>query len=99
MKYGIKVYHYDKNSFLHSKAVVVDDEICSIGTANLDIRSFELNFEVNAFVYSKELSLKQRYAFDEDLKISEEVIYEDYKNRNIVVKVKESISRLFSPLL
>lgn len=99
MKYGVKVYHYDKDSFLHSKTVVVDDEICSIGTANLDIRSFELNFEVNAFVYSKELSLKQRRAFDEDLKISEEVIYEDYKNRNVIVKIKESISRLFSPLL
>lgn len=96
---GIKIYHYDKNSFLHSKTVVVDDEICSVGTANLDIRSFELNFEVNAFVYSDKISIEQREAFEKDMEISDELTLEDYKNRSLMVKFKESISMIFSPLL
>ena len=50
LNYGVRVYHYDRNAFLHAKTVVIDDEICSVGTANMDTRSFELNFEVNAFL-------------------------------------------------
>ncbi|MEG2789387.1 MAG: cardiolipin synthase, partial [Romboutsia sp.] len=49
LKFGAKLYTYDEGSFLHAKTIVMDDSICSIGTANMDIRSFELNFEVNAF--------------------------------------------------
>lgn len=64
LKFGAKIYTYGQNAFLHAKTIVIDDSICSIGTANMDIRSFELNFEVNAFMYSskkhwnKELYLK-----------------------------------------
>lgn len=96
---GVEIYHYDKDSFLHSKTVVVDDEICSVGTANLDIRSFELNFEVNAFVYSQKLSKKQRDAFENDLNVSTELRYKEYAERSGLIKIKESISTLFSPLL
>lgn len=52
---GVKVFHYD-NGFLHSKTLVIDDEIASVGTANMDHRSFTLNFEVNAFIYDQQIA-------------------------------------------
>ncbi len=99
LEYGIKIYHYDKTAFLHAKTVVIDDEICSIGTANMDIRSYELNFEVNAFIYSKGISKKQKAEFEKDMLKCEELTLEKYKNRGRVVRIKESISRLFSDVL
>lgn len=60
LNYGVKIYHYDKDAFLHAKTVVIDDEVCSVGTANMDTRSFELNFEVNAIIYSEEIAKQQK---------------------------------------
>ncbi|MBE6049318.1 MAG: cardiolipin synthase [Clostridium sp.] len=99
IKSGVKVYHYDENAFLHAKTVVIDDKICSIGTANMDTRSFELNFEINALLYSKDISKKQREAFENDLLNSKELTLNDYNNRSLSIKVKESFSRLFSNVL
>ncbi len=99
LEYGIKIYHYDKTAFLHAKTVVIDDEICSIGTANMDTRSYELNFEVNAFIYSEGISKKQKAEFEKDMLKCEELTLEKYKNRGRVVRIKESISRLFSDVL
>lgn len=99
LEYGIKIYHYDKTAFLHAKTVVIDDEICSIGTANMDTRSYELNFEVNAFIYSEGISKKQKAEFEKDMLKCEELTLEKYKNRSRVVRIKESISRLFSDVL
>ena len=99
LEFGVKIYHYDKNAFLHAKTVVIDDEICSIGTANMDTRSFELNFEVNAFIYSEEISKKQKAEFEKDILKSEELTLEKYKSRSTTVKVKEALSRLFSDVL
>ena len=99
IKYGVKIYHYDKNAFLHAKTVVIDDEICSIGTANMDTRSFELNFEVNAFIYSSEIAIQQKNEFEKDILKSEQLTIEKYNNRSTIVKVKEAISRLLSGVL
>ena len=99
LDYGVKIYHYDKNAFLHAKTVVIDDEVCSIGTANMDTRSFELNFEVNAFIYSETISKQQKAEFEKDIFKCEELTLEKYKNRSRGVKIKESLSRLFSDLL
>lgn len=99
IKNRIKVYHYDKNSFLHAKTVVIDDEICSIGTANMDTRSFELNFEVNAFIYSNEIAIKQKEEFKKDILKSEELTIEKYNKRSAIVKIKEAISKLLSGVL
>ncbi|MEN8078297.1 cardiolipin synthase [Clostridioides difficile] len=96
---GIKIYHYDKEAFLHAKTVVIDDEICSIGTANMDTRSFELNFEVNAFIYSGEIAKEQKNEFEKDILKCEELTLEKYTNRSRIVKIKESVSRLFSDVL
>lgn len=99
IKEGIRVFHYDKNAFLHAKTVVIDDEVCSIGTANMDIRSFELNFEVSSFIYSEKIAKEQKYEFENDMKMCEELTLEKYQNRSRIVKIKESLSRLFSDVL
>lgn len=99
IKYGAKVYNYDDTAFLHAKTIVIDDKVCSIGTANMDIRSFELNFEINAFMYSKEVAITQRKAFENDLEKSKEITLDMYNSRSKVVRIKESISRLLSPVL
>ena len=99
IKEGIRVFHYDKNAFLHDKTVVIDDEVCSIGTANMDTRSFELNFEVSSFIYSEKIAKEQKYEFENDMKMCEELTLEKYQNRSRIVKIKESLSRLFSDVL
>lgn len=99
IKEGIRVFHYDKNAFLHAKTVVIDDEVCSIGTANMDTRSFELNFEVSSFIYSEKIAKEQKYEFENDMKRCEELTLEKYQNRSRIVKIKESLSRLFSGVL
>ena len=99
LNYGIEIYHYDKDAFLHSKTVVIDDKICSIGTANMDTRSCKLNFEVNAMIYSDDIANKQRIQFEKDMLISRKLTLEEYKNRSNLVKFKEGFSRLFSSLL
>lgn len=95
---GVKFYTYE-NGFLHSKIFIMDDFVTSIGTANLDIRSFKLNFEVNAFIYDEETNRKMVEQFNLDLKYSKEITLEVYKNRSNIVKLKESFSRLLSPIL
>lgn len=99
LKVGAKIYTYSEDSFLHSKTVVIDDEVCSIGTANMDIRSFALNFEVNAFIYSTDVSVKQKNAFLNDILVCDELTLEKYERRSTFTRVKESISRLLSPIL
>lgn len=95
---GVRFYTYE-NGFLHTKALIMDDFVTSIGTANLDIRSFKLNFEVNAFIYDEEINRKMVEQFYEDLKYSKEITKELYANRSNIVKIKESFSRLLSPIL
>lgn len=95
---GGKVYLYNKG-FLHSKVIIIDDFIASTGSANMDLRSFKLNFEVNAFIYDKQTIEKIKSDFIDDLKNSEELELNKFKNRKMIMKVKESISRLFSPIL
>ena len=99
LDYGAKIYTYGEDAFLHAKTIVYDDSVASIGTANMDIRSFELNFEVNAFIYSEEKAREQRMIFERDIKNSREITKEIYESRSTYIKIKESISRLLSPVL
>lgn len=98
LKYGAKVYIYD-NGFIHAKTIVIDEEISSVGTANIDVRSFRLNFEVTAFLYSKTLSKQLVKAFEHDLTLSYLLTLEEYNKRSSYIRFKESISRLLSPIL
>lgn len=95
---GARCFTYEKG-FLHAKTIVIDDTICSVGTANFDIRSFKLNFEVNAFIYDENVSKQLARAFYTDLNHSKELTRELYEKRGFIVKIKESISRLLSPIL
>ncbi|TCK93350.1 cardiolipin synthetase 2 [Natranaerovirga hydrolytica] len=95
---GAKCYKYN-NGFLHSKVVTIDSLVSSVGTANMDIRSFKLNFEVNAFIYNEQTTLELESHFMEDVKNSIEITKYLYMQRSVVVKIKESISRLLSPVL
>ena len=95
---GVKIYHYHAG-FLHAKVIVSDDEISSIGTANMDIRSFELNFEVNAVIYDKNTALSLKEQFQKDCESSIELDQQEFLRRPFSQKLMESISRLVSPLL
>lgn len=95
---GGKVYLYNKG-FLHSKVIIIDDFMASTGSANMDLRSFKLNFEVNAFIYDKKIIEEIKENFMVDLENSEELERSKFENRDTIIKMKESISRLFSPLL
>ena len=95
---GVKVYTYD-NGFLHAKTITVDDEICSVGSTNFDIRSFSLNFEANAMIYDCDVASQMREIFEEDMLQSTQLTKQSYRNRSIIIKFKESVSRLLSDLL
>lgn len=98
IKAGVKVHIYEKG-FIHTKMVAIDDEVVSIGTANMDNRSFVLNFEVNAFIYDEEIAKNSRLAYENDMTNSSLLTVERYENRSTWIKLKEGIARLLSPLL
>ena len=96
--YGVKIYRYN-NGFIHSKTIVSDDIVSSIGTANMDNRSFRLNFEVNAFIYNENVAKEQEAIFLNDQEKSKLVIKEEYDKRSKSLKIKESLIRLLAPIL
>ncbi|MGY0412780.1 cardiolipin synthase [Staphylococcus sp. mip270_02] len=95
---GVNIFHYN-NGFLHSKTLVIDDEVASVGTTNMDHRSFTLNFEINAFIYDTHIAKELRFAFEKDLEVSYRLTKEIYEQRSLWIKFKEGISRLLSPIL
>ena len=95
---GVKVYRYC-NGFIHAKTMVVDDIFSTVGTTNLDYRSFNINFEINAIIYNETTSRELKKHFMEDLENSEQLVLEDWQNRPNGDKLKESYARLWSPLL
>lgn len=97
LDFGVKVYLYP--GFLHAKMIVIDDTCCSIGSANMDMRSFSLDFEINAFMYGHDITERCSSIFYNDLKVCKPVTEESYRKRSVFSKVLESICRLLSPLL
>jgi len=97
LKAGIKIYLFP-DGFLHSKIMVSDDAISSIGTANLDDRSFEQNYEVNAIMYHTQIAKQLKEDFLNDCKISNELVYDDFIKRPWSKKLKEGVGRVLSPL-
>ena len=95
---GADCYTYD-NGFLHSKGLVVDDEVLCYGTANMDIRSFSLNFEVNAVVYDAGKASEMTALFERDMERCTEITRESYASRSLKIRLKEQVCRLLSPLL
>ncbi|XVG95114.1 cardiolipin synthase [Eubacteriales bacterium KG127] len=95
---GARVFRYD-NGFLHAKTLMVDSQVCTVGSANFDVRSFRLNFEVNAFIYDEEVTKRMERIFEDDMRLSTEVTLETYKARSTQIKIKEAISVLLSDIL
>src|SRR5699024_3496990 len=95
---GADVYIYE-NGFLHAKVMMIDDELLSLGTTNIDVRSFSLNFEVNAFIYDEKEAVQQRHVFEYDVKYSTLLTKEKYRSRSRWIKLKEGFSTLISPIL
>ena len=98
VKAGAKVYFY-KPGFLHAKVLIIDDQLCSIGSANMDFRSFEHNFEINAFVYQASFAKQMKKVFQHDMLQCDRLIPSVWLKRPLKQRLSESFMRLFSPLL
>lgn len=95
---GVEIYEYERG-FLHSKLIIIDGETASIGTANMDMRSFHLNFEVTALLVRTESVQKMVTDFERDLTFTSKIDSEEFARRKVLVRFMESLARLFSPLL
>ncbi|MDM8208801.1 cardiolipin synthase [Bacteroides gallinaceum] len=98
MKAGVKIYLYRKG-FIHSKLMVSDDEFSTIGSTNMDFRSFEHNFEANAFFYDKDTASALKEIFLADQRDCMLLSLKVWDKRSWKSKVTESVVRLLSPLL
>ena len=95
---GVEVYIYQKG-FNHGKIMIVDGIFGSIGTANMDIRSFDKNFEINALIYDQQAVAEMEKAFLQDIADSKKLNLKTFEQRPAITKIKEALARLISPLL
>ncbi len=98
LKSGVRIFLYRKG-FVHAKTMLVDDILSMVGTANMDVRSFDLNFEINAVVYSRRINSELHKAFLSDLEDSEEVDPVEWGKRGKMAEFGDACARLLSPLL
>ena len=98
VKAGVRVFLYEKG-YLHAKTISIDSETCSIGSANIDIRSFSINYEMTAVLYSTRLARQLERDFERDLDHCTEFTLADYGKRNPALRFRDSVARLLSPLL
>lgn len=94
---GVKIFLYEEG-FNHSKYILVDNIFASVGSANVDMRSFDLNFEIAALVYNKEFATKLYKVFRNDISNSREVDLELWSKRKRSIRYKESLARILGPL-
>ncbi len=95
---GVRAYTYD-TGFIHAKTIVVDRVAASVGSANWDVRSFRLNFETNVIMYDRQIASELKSIFERDLLVSTELTRERFAALPRTIQIKQSVSRLFSPLL
>lgn len=98
LRYGIHVFLYEAG-FIHSKCTIIDEELTIMGSANMDLRSFELSFESDVFIYDKETTRKAVAIFKKDMNDSTLIEKPEWKKRPLKRRLFESTMRLFSPLL
>lgn len=98
MEAGVKILFYNKG-FLHSKLMVIDDCISTIGSTNMDFRSFEYNFEANAFMYDTETAIRLRNIFTDDQQHCTHISSQRWAKRSRWRKIEESFFRLLAPLM
>jgi len=95
---GIRIYLYRKG-YMHAKTLVIDDSLVTIGSTNIDFRGFEQDFEINAFMYDESLARQYHDVFIEDQNDAELIDPLEWDKRPFIDKAKESVARVFSPLL
>lgn len=95
---GVTIYFYQRG-FLHAKTMVVDGEMASVGSANMDFRSFKLNFEINCFMYDADITRRLEELFVEDIRNSRVMTPERFAAQPLWLRFKQTFSRLLSPIL
>lgn len=98
LDYGVNIYLYN-NGFIHAKTIVADSNIASVGTANMDIRSFSLNFETNAVLYDEDIAQNLEKQFKVDLEHCIKLDKQKFRERSIITRFFEAIFRLLSPIM
>ena len=94
---GIEVYFYE--GFLHSKIIIIDGKMSSVGSVNMDVRSFSINFEITAFIYDDQMAKQLIKQFEFDQQNCRLLDFEYERNKSWVMKAEESIYRLLSMLM
>ena len=95
---GVRIF-LRQGEFIHSKTFVCDDYLSSIGSANMDARSFGINYEINTYIYDEEAALMNKAIFEKDLEKCRELTLEEWSRRPWYKRLLESVIRLFAPLL
>lgn len=98
LRSGIKIYLYE-DGMMHAKTMIVDDEVAAVGSTNFDFRSFEHNFEVNMFIFSRQFNERMTSIFMSDLRHSRRLLQSQWARRSFFHKATESVVRLLSPIL
>jgi len=98
LEVGMKIYEL-QDKFIHAKTLVTDDMLSVIGSANLDFRSFETNFEINCYMYDSDIARHNKEIFMQDMEQCKEIHYEEWIKRPKWKKFFESVMRLFAPLM
>ena len=95
---GVRIFFY-QTGYFHPKTLNIDSEICSIGSANMDIRSFYINYEANTIIYDERVAKRLAQDFLKDLEDCTEFKLADYEESHVLLRFRDSVARLFSPLL
>ena len=95
---GVRLF-LRQGEFIHAKTIVCDDYLSSIGSANIDSRSFDINYEINTYIYDEQTALECKAIYEADLEKSRELTLEEWSRRPWYNRLAESVIRLFAPLL
>ena len=95
LRAGVRIWSY-KKGFVHAKTLLMDDTIASVGTANLDNRSLEINFEVQTFIYDRKTCADFTEQFLKDIEDADERMLSEWERRPFWQRVLESLGRLWS---
>jgi cardiolipin synthase len=95
---GVRFYRY-QDGFLHQKAMLIDDNVAAVGTANFDNRSFRLNFEITAVIADPEFAAEVEQMFEADFAVSRLMEPDEYDSKSYLFKVAVRIARLAAPVL
>lgn len=98
LRAGVRVFMYEQG-FLHAKTAVADDRVATIGSTNIDPRSIYMSFEINAFIYDRAEAERMRGIYEADMQSCHELTLEEWQGRGRWQRVRESLARLFTPIL